>query len=451
MRTKMLTVVLVVVTAAMGLSCSKAAKAPEPAAGPAVAARPAEIPPQPTGIPSRVFDVRDYGAIGDGTKDDGPAIQKAIDDANSAGGGIILLSGRTYLSGPLKLGSCMNLMIRQGTTLKALPMDRYPVEGDRCPDFITAQKLHDVLISGGGTIDGQGEPWWVKFDSKAQMPGRPRLLYLSRVERLAVSGLNIKDAPMFNVVLNNVTDTTISGLTITADANSPNTDGIDVRGVNTLITNCSIAVGDDNVAIGSPSSKVRVTNCRFGVGHGLSIGSYTRSGVSDVVANNVTFDGTVTGIQGKSQRGRGGLVENLHYSNITMKNVKHPIWFHSYYETKPKDPNADTYEPVGKFTPIWRNATFTNITATAPEKRYGIVLWGLPEMPIENFRFNKVQVASPRGNQLFHVKDISFSDDCFFRTTEAALTFAIADANNVRLPGGDVRNIPMKKVEPSGK
>jgi polygalacturonase len=441
------TVILALAIAFSGLSCSGQAKAP---AKPAKPAESAALPAQPS-IPQRVFDVRDYGARGDGQTDDAPAIQKAIDDANSAGGGILLLSGGTFLSGPLKLCSNLNMMIRKEATLRALPMDRYPVIDNRCPDFIVAQKVHDLKLSGEGTIDGQGQPWWVKFDSKAEMPGRPRLIYLSRTDRIEVSGLNIKDSPMFHVVLNNTSDVIVNGVTITADGESPNTDGVDVRGVNTTIVNCSIAVGDDNVAIGSPSSKVRVANCRFGVGHGLSIGSFTRSGVSDVVADNVTFDGTVTGIQGKSERGRGGLVENLRYSNITMTNVKHPIWFHSFYQSKPKDPNTDTLEPVGKMTPIWRNATFTNITATAPEKRYGIVLWGLPEMPIENFRFENVRVVSPRGNQLFHVKSVSFSDDCQFEATDTGVPFDIADAAGVRLPDGTVRDVPMNRVGAEAK
>jgi polygalacturonase len=432
-------VVIIVAAVLLNVSCSKHAATPSV---PAVAATEGKRAMPAPKIGGGVYDVRDYGAKGDGAADDGPAIQKAIDDANSAGGGVVILSGGTFLSSPLTMGCNMNMLIREGATLKALPMDQYPVVNGRYPDFITAAKVHDVKFSGGGTIDGQGQAWWAKFRSGAEMLGRPRLMYLSRVERLEVSGLHIQNSPMFHVVLNNTTDTLISGLTITAPGDSPNTDGIDVRGVSTVITGCSIAVGDDNVAIGSPSSKVRITNCQFGVGHGLSIGSYTRSGVSDVYANEVTFDGTVSGIQGKSQRGRGGLVENLSYSNIRMTNVKHPIWFHSYYDTKPKDPNTDTPEAVTKLTPIWRNATFKNIVADAPEKRWGVVLWGLPEMPIENFTFTDVRVTSPRGNQIFHAKDISFSDSCVFPATDTGVPFDVFDANNVRVPGGVVYNVP---------
>jgi polygalacturonase len=398
-------------------------------------------------VSARVFDVRDYGAVADGTTDNATAIQKAIDDANSAGGGMVLFSGGTFLSGPLRLCSNMDLRIRAGASLKALPMDRYPVVNNRCPDFMVAQNAHDLRLSGDGTIDGQGEPWWVKFDSKAEMPGRPRLIYLSRCERVDVSGLHIQNSPMFHLVLNNTNDVTVSGVTITADGNSPNTDGIDVRGNRVFITNCDISVGDDNVAMGGPTSQVRVTNCRFNEGHGLSIGSYTRGGVSDIMADNIIFNGTDNGIRGKSERGRGGVVENLRYSNIRMTNVKWPIVFSSFYLSKPKDPNTDGFEPVGKLTPIWRNATFTNITIQAAEKRYGIVLWGTPEMPIENFQFNSVNVRSPRGNRLFHVKNISFSNDCRFEATDTGAPFDITDAVGVRMPGGEMRDVPMKKAE----
>ena len=83
---------------------------------------------------------------------------------------------------------------------------------------------------------------------------------------------------------------------------SHNTDGIDLVGTNCLIQNCVISTGDDNIALGTssqnvPTSNILVTNCTFGDGHGMTIGSNTEGGVSNLVVINCTFNGTDYGIR----------------------------------------------------------------------------------------------------------------------------------------------------------
>ena len=81
----------------------------------------------------------------------------------------------------------------------------------------------------------------------------------------------------------------------------------------------------------------------------------------------------------KSARDRGGLVENLTYSNMTLVNVETPVFITSYYPTLPTDPTADTAQAITVTTPIWKNITIKNVTATGSTN--GGVLWGLPEPP----------------------------------------------------------------------
>ena len=100
---------------------------------------------------------------------------------------------------------------------------------------------------------------------------------------------------------------------------SHNTDGVDLAETNVLFQDCVISTGDDNIAIGSSgavSSDILVTNCFFGFGHGLSIGSFTSSGVSNLTVVNCTFSNTGNGIKIKSERNRGGVVQNLNYYNL---------------------------------------------------------------------------------------------------------------------------------------
>ena len=113
---------------------------------------------------------------------------------------------------------------------------------------------------------------------------------------------------------------------------SPNTDACDVDGTNVLVQNCNISEGDDDFTCGGGTSGVRLTNNTYGTGHGISIGSYTDSGgVSNIMVINCTMNGTVNGIRIKSDDGRGGLVQNISYYNVSMTNVDFPIQMYSYY------------------------------------------------------------------------------------------------------------------------
>ncbi len=128
------------------------------------------------------------------------------------------------------------------------------------------------------------------------------------------------------------------------------------------ITNSYISAGDDNVAIGGNSnpgaSNISVTNNYFGDGHGASIGSYTLAGVSNVLFDHLSFAGNTAntnqnGIRIKSDVSRGGLVENIVYSNICMQNVRHPIVIDPFY----------TKGVTGNLIPRYRNITLQNVRA----------------------------------------------------------------------------------------
>jgi polygalacturonase len=392
----------------------------------------ASLPVTLPNIPLRQFDVKKYGALGDGAADDTAAIQKAIDAAASADGGQVVLADGTYLSGPLTMRSRIDLHIEKGATLKTLSYAKYPIRKAQFPNFIEADGLHDIRISGSGTIDGQGQIWWQSYMSGMIIDRRPLLIHISRSKRIHVLDLNLRNSPKFHLVITGGSaDATVDNLNITAPRMSPNTDGIDIKGSNMLVTKCWISTGDDNVAINGPSSKITVRNCDFGDGHGVSFGSYTQGGVSNVVVEDCTFDGTDNGLRGKSQRGRGGLVQFVRYSNLKMKDVRMPITFSSYYQEGSGAAQDDTAQAVDELTPIWKNIIFTNITSEGQSMAAGQLV-GLPEAPIENFRFNNVHIAARGPMRIFHAKDIVFSDDSSIATP--AEPVVLFDATGVTMP-----------------
>ncbi|HET7626586.1 MAG TPA: glycosyl hydrolase family 28 protein [Verrucomicrobiae bacterium] len=384
--------------------------------------------PEPI-IPANYFNVTNYGATGDGITDNTAAIQSAINAAKNSGGGTVEIPPGTYLSGPIALASSINFQIDSGATLKMLPYGTYP--GGASPtDFISANRLHDVELSGGGIIDGQGAAWWSAYKSSGI--SRPKAMFApSGCLRVLVQDITFQNPPNTHISFRSTCgNVTVRGITIATADGTPNTDGIDLSATNCVIRDSSIRCGDDNIAISDSHNFVKdvlVTNCFCGTGHGISIGSYTHGGVSNLIVTDCAFSGTGNGIRLKCQRGRGGLVQNLFYSNLRMTNVDWPLLIYSYYNfglgtLTGVDPAfaareaATNTQSVTTETPIWRNITFSNITATATaSSRPPLMIWGLPEMAVSNVVFQNVNITSPskRHPGIYNASGIRFVDSQF--------------------------------------
>jgi polygalacturonase len=370
--------------------------------GPCGASNPATVP-LPV-IPDRTFQVTDYGALGDDKTDDTKLLQAALSAAGDAGGGTVVVPAGTYLSGPIVMSSGTRLELAAGATLKMLPMASYGT----VTAFITANNAHDIALTGSGTIEGQGQDWW---NALTATPGlkRPQQVSFSNSTRVLIHGLRFQNSPEEHIWVKGDTDVTVTGITISTLAvegqHIPNnTDGVDIGATGVFFCGNDIACGDDNVVMSG--SKIYVAYSKFGVGHGCSIGSITQKGVSDVTVDHVDFDGTTSGIRMKSARDRGGLVQNLSYTNLTLKNVQNPVFITSYYPTLPADPKSDPAEAVSATTPYWKNITVKNVTITGSANAG--ILWGLPESKIDTLTFDNVQIQAKTGMKIFHASGISF-------------------------------------------
>jgi polygalacturonase len=384
-----------------------------------------EVPALPK-IPTTVFNVKKYGAVGDGAATETAAIQSAIDAASKAGGGVVEIPAGVYLCGPIHFASQINLRLDDGATLRMLPLEKYPGGTTNPENFIGGSRLHDIAISGSGKIDGQGIPWW-PF-ARVKGANRPRMIAFSGCDRVLIEKVTLTNSPMFHIAIGgNSANVTVRAITVRANRSDDpvnpghNTDACDVSGRHVVIQDCDISVGDDNFTCGGNTSDVLITNCTYGYGHGVSIGSHTAGGVSNITVINCTFNNTEQGIRIKTDRDRGGFVHNLTYRNLSMTNVEFPILIYASYMATNREYRglakltpaiAATYPSakIAERTPFYRDITFSNITATVqPGNRAGLI-WGLPEAAATNIVLDHVKITADRPFGIYEAQNVRLID-----------------------------------------
>jgi polygalacturonase len=266
---------------------------------------------------------------------------------------------RVFLSGPLTLRSGVTLLVDVNTVLAASGNPRVydvtpgscgilagaHVEG--CKPFLSGADIRDSGIMGAGSIDGRGGDriagtnltWWQLahqgkvLDRYQQVPG---LIVLNRVQDFTLYRITLRDSPRYHVDIRDSNGFTAWGVKILTPGTARNTDGIDpVSSTNVTITHCDIHTGDDDVAIssggGRAASHISILDNHFYTGHGMSIGSGTSGGVSHVRVRNLTIDGAQNGIRIKSDPSRGGLVHDVTYEDVCIRNVTNPIVLTPHY------------------------------------------------------------------------------------------------------------------------
>ena len=318
-------------------------------------------------IPDRDFSVTDFGAVSDTTVDSRPAVLAAMDAAERAGGGrIIVPAGHTLLlQGPLPLRPRQNLHLEEGSRLKFsddpthyLPVVEVRWEGTRAYNYsplIYARGAHDIALTGRGAIDGNGRRWstdWRKRQKADQQrlremgaggvplsertfgPGhylRPGLVQLYDCRRVLIQGLTLRDSPFWTVHLPYSEDVTCRNLRIYGRV--LNDDGIDPDGSrDVLIENCYIETHDDAISIkagrdrdgreGPPSRNIIVRNCTLNSGvNAFAIGSELSGGVEEVYVENVRLLRGQRGLTIKTNNDRGGYVRRIFLRNITADSL----------------------------------------------------------------------------------------------------------------------------------
>ena len=417
------------------------------------------------GLPvcAATFNVRDFGATGDGKTFDTAGIQKALDACKASGGTVEFPAG-TYLSQPLTLHSKTTIQLDAGATLQAstnqmdfmkTPGNWLKPKGSFIP-FIGGSDLVDVTFTGSGTIDGGGSVWWPEAEKARQIkPGytlpRPNLIVIERTKNLRVENITLQNSPKFHLVPVDCEDVVVTNVTILAPERAANTDAIDPSGRRMLITHCKIDVGDDNIAIKAgkkmpghdfQSEDIMVTDCTFLHGHGMSIGSETAGGVRRVTVKNCTFENTENGIRIKSDTRRGGIVEDLVCDGITMKNVNPAITFTCTYQgnsagdAKQSSGAQTKVAPPAGNIPVYRNIHISNLTATCP-KAAGVIA-GLPESCISNVVLENVTISAAKNFSISNAKGVQLKN----------VTVTVATGEPFKLENAEVSGLQASTQKP---
>lgn len=410
---------------------------------------------------ANTFDITAYGASTT-SDDNASAIQKAIDAANKAGGGMVVVPAGTWMSGPVVIKSNVVFHINAGATLRLLPFGTYPSQNEyqdhqgsyKDNIFIGngSSAVNDVIIEGEGetsVIDGQGAPWWKAVEDYGNF-NRPPLIRLKKGTRHLFRNFKLLNAPATNLTLGNsgaASHMTAHDITISAPAStlgkgkaSHNTDGMPIWGPYVNIYDCYISTGDDNIVCDSNARYIHAWNITCGTGHGMSIGSYTVN-THHIIYEDIDFQGTETGFRIKTSNDRSGndyagtnangSVHDLIFRNSTMQGVRQPILLTTLYDTDPADPSTLSAEAVTNNTPEYRDFLFQNITAeNTPGTgafKWGcpIYIYGRPESYIHDITFDNVSVDAQKGMFLAYCKDINFINGCNIVNTAGTGDFSM--------------------------
>jgi polygalacturonase len=385
------------------------------------------------------------GAVGDGQTPNTSAIQALIDKVAQQGGGILVVPKGTFITGALFFKQGVSLFVEKDAILKGSvnPQD-YPqvhtrwegVEREWTSALLNFTDMTGVELSGTGTVDGSGDVWLQRKgsmfpgqtgqDQQARPPqdrpsspsspgiGRPRMICIQNCKRVRIADLKLRQQAIWCLHILYSEDVTVENLTITADHNIPSSDGIDIDSSRRVrVNNVDIDVNDDCISIKSgkdadglrvnrPSEDIVVENSRFHYGHGgVAMGSETSGGIRKVEVRNCISDaGNWAPIRFKTQPSRSGVVENITYRDMQLKDTRQAFEFNMEWRMVP--PIA----PPAKVLPVVRNITIKNITGTVNSVG---MMHGLADSPIESVKFENCKITAQKGFIIENARKVDLS------------------------------------------
>ena len=439
------------------------------------------------GAAEKVFNVNDFGAAGDGQTLCTPALQKAIDAAGAAGGGIVLFPAGTFLSGSLQLRSGVTLQLDAGATLLGSrdAKDYLSPSADGAGtergyhELIHGERLHNIALRGAGTIDGNGDAF---HDNNRW---RPKNILLEECADVLVEGVHLRASGSWMEHYRLCTNVVIRGIAVFNHVTF-NNDGLDVDScTHVTITDCRVESDDDGICLksmsGVPCRNVTITGC-VSSNHcnALKMGTESGGGFIDISISNCTvfsptnshkFYGSLRGMSGIAlEIVDGGRLENVSVTDVKISGVDTPMFLR--LGDRGRTYGRAEKPAVGTF----HNVLLKNITAEKCSSR-GCVIAGLPGHPSEDVLLQNISLGFEGGGTLAdtersiseqpdaypdawrfgtlpaygffcrHVKNLRF-DNVKLRTEAADQRHALIldDAENAALRGLDVAGWPGGKA-----
>ncbi|XP_017975846.1 PREDICTED: probable polygalacturonase isoform X1 [Theobroma cacao] len=337
--------------------------------------------------------ILEFGAVGDGKTLNTIAFQNAIfylkSFADKGGAQLYVPPGR-WLTGSFNLTSHLTLFLEKGAVIlgsqdpshwdivEPLPSYGRGIElpGGRYRSLVNGYMLRDVVITGdNGTIDGQGSVWWEWFTSHSLNYSRPQLVEFVSSDYILVSNITFLNAPAYNIHPVYCSNVHIHNISVYAPPASPFTVGIvPDSSDNVCIEDCNISMGHDAIALksgwdeygityGRPTTNVHIrrVNLQSSSGSSLAFGSEMSGGISDIQVEQAHLYNSLSGIEFRTTRGRGGYIEDIIISDVDLLNVHMAFGAIGHYGSHPDDKyDPDAFPVLQKIT--LQNIIGTNIT-----------------------------------------------------------------------------------------
>ncbi|XWS30279.1 hypothetical protein CRYUN_Cryun24cG0103100 [Craigia yunnanensis] len=351
-----------------------------------------------------IFDVINFGAIGDGNKDDTEAFEHAWDAVCNASVSssptFLVPQGKMFLLQPLSFnGECnsnnsTNITFQiDGNIIAPSNPFAWKCNDRKCHQWITFENFDGLFIQGSGTINGQGKEWW-NFSCKNDE--NEEAFVIAHSNNVQISGLTFEDNPKVHISFERSTLISATNLRIKAPGHSPNTDGIHIQqSINVSIDNSIIQTGDDCISIGNGSKYINISNINCGPGHGISIGSLGSSGKTEEVefvhVRYVSFNRTTNGVRIKTWQGGNGYARNIQFENITSYGSTRPIIIDQYYCPHKHCENQTSAVQVS-------NVAYSQISGTT-NKEIAVQLACSETIPCKNITIKDINLTNEEGEE----------------------------------------------------
>ncbi len=372
---------------------------------------------------THVYNITDFGAKGGMSGDNAAAIQKAIDKCSEAGGGTVIIpAGECFMTGPIQLKSYVNLHLEPNSKLIANPDESLYTEsafGENRGEgmmWISAKDVHNVSITGTGTIDGNGIAFMgAELDDSYELKPvtdfdpRPHVLTIVNGEKINISDVTIRNSAYWTVHLIGCYDVAISDISLLNNLKIRNGDGIDIdHSKKVRIANCFIESGDDCICLKNRREyehygschDIAVSNCIMtSRSCAVKIGSENMDSIYHVVFDNCIIRDSNRGI-GIQNRDEGTVTDvtfsNMHVDCHLFSDVwwgkSEPIYVTSYPRAVGNHKDAGWRFPKGATKGACGEVSrihFNNIYATSEN---GVFVGGDTPDKVNHITFDNVNI-----------------------------------------------------------